>query len=67
MAEQQTARFKKDVDDICNILQKVSRLTDILTTQMEVLPEDLEEMDKDRQRYLAEMVNVQQQLDEAYK
>ncbi|GAU91578.1 hypothetical protein RvY_03806 [Ramazzottius varieornatus] len=67
IAEQQTARFKKDIDEICVILQKVSRLSDILTTQTEVLPEDLEEMDKDRQRYLGELQSVQQQLDEAYK
>ena len=64
---QEMARFKKEVDELQSSLQRISRLSDILTTQMQVLPEHFEEMDKDRQRYLEEIRTLQQQIEEANK
>jgi SMC interacting uncharacterized protein involved in chromosome segregation len=67
MGQEEIVRFKKEVDDLRNVLQRVSRLTDILSTQMEILPEDFEDMEKDRQRYLEELQVLGQQIEEANK
>ncbi|OQV25914.1 putative TRAF3-interacting protein 1 [Hypsibius exemplaris] len=67
IGQQEMICFKKDVEELRGVLQRVSRLTDILSTQMQILPEDFEEMNKDRQRYLEEMLTLHQQINEATK
>lgn len=66
-AQQEVIKFTDEVDQLQTSLQKVSRLGQVLIKFMELLPEDFEDMEKDRIRYGDELQLLQNQIDDANK